>query len=402
MRTIYVDKNIPRMLLVKALKPLWPNVVFSALSPAHFADLPEPTLPGPRWVRVENHLCGICASDLSLLSVEADPKIGPAALPGNQRFYLGHEVLGVVTEVGSAVTEVQVGDRVIMDTRFQGATCMSQELDEWCPHCLAGNPTLCENASLGLGPRGVGGGWGDGFTAHETEVYPIPADLSDEQGMMVEPIAVGVRTALRRLPSAGQWALVVGSGIVGLNVLQSVRALSPEARIAAVARYPHQAEMAQRLGANEIIQGEDLYDAAARLTGAKVYEGMFGSRMALGGFDVVYDCVGSAQTLQDSLRVAKAGGAVVMAGIKLQPLKLDLNPIWYQEVDLVGLYAHGMESYGGGQWRTYDLTVELIRQGKLETEALITHRFPLERWREAIQTAQDKHSGAIKVIFDYR
>ncbi|NOZ71720.1 MAG: alcohol dehydrogenase catalytic domain-containing protein [Chloroflexi bacterium] len=402
MRTIYVDKNIPRMLLVKALKPLWPNVIFSPLSPAHFADLPEPALPGPRWLRVENRLCGICASDLSLLYVEADPKIGPAALPGNQRFYLGHEVLGVVTEVGPGVTEFQVGDRVIMDTRFQGATCMSQELDELCPHCRDGNPTLCENASLGIGSRGVGGGWGDGFTAHESEVYPIPDDLSDEQGMMVEPIAVGVRAVLRRLPSAGQWALVIGSGIVGLNVLQSLRALAPEVRIAAVARYPHQAEMAQRLGADEVIRGEDLYDVAARLTGAKVYEGMFASRMALGGFDVVYDCVGSAQTLQDSLRIAKAGGAVVMAGIKLKPLKLDLNPIWYQEVDLVGLYAHGTENYAGRRWRTYDLTVELIRQGKLVTEDLITHRFPLERWREAIHTAQDKHSGAIKVMFDYR
>lgn len=402
MRTIYVEKNIPRMLLVKALKPLWPSVVFSPLSPAHFADLPEPALAGPRWLRVENRLCGICASDLSLLYVEADPKIGPAALPGNQRFYLGHEVLGVVTEVGPRVTEFRVGDRVIMDTRFQGATCMSQELDELCSSCRDGNPTLCENASLGIGSRGVGGGWGDGFTAHASEVYPIPDDLSDEQGMMVEPIAVGVRTALRRLPLAGQWALVIGSGIVGLNVLQSLRALAPEVRIAAVARYPHQAEMAQRLGADEVIRDEDLYDAAARLTGAKVYEGMFASRMALGGFDVVYDCVGSAQTLQDSLRIAKAGGAVVMAGIKLKPLKLDLNPIWYQEVDLVGLYAHGSENYAGRRWRTYDLTVELIRQGKLVTEDLITHRFPLERWRKAIHTAQDKHSGAIKVMFDYR
>src|SRR5262249_23424153 len=71
-RTIYVDKDIPRILAVKALRPVWPGVVFSAVSPARCADLPEPPLPGPRWVRLQNRQCGICATDLSLLYVAVD------------------------------------------------------------------------------------------------------------------------------------------------------------------------------------------------------------------------------------------------------------------------------------------------------------------------------------------
>ena len=129
---------------------------------------------------------------------------------------------------------------------------------------------------------------------------------------------------------------------------------------------------------------------------------MMRNRMLLGGFDVVYDCVGSAQTTTDSLRWARAGGAVVMVGIKFSPLKVDLTPVWYQEVDLIGVYAHGAEIWDGRPIHTYDLTIDLLRQGKLEAEALITHRFPLEQWREAIRTAQDKRTGAIKVAFDYR
>ena len=403
MRAIYVDKDIPRMLAVKALKPLWPGVVYSRLSSARFADIGAPPLPGERWVRVRNLMCGICGSDLSLLQVEADPKIAPAALPGNQRFYLGHEVVSVVTEVGPGVTRFQVGDRVIMDGRFQGANCLSQEIDPPCRHCREGNYQLCENASAGLGPRGEGGGWGDGYTAHETEVYPVPDDLSDEAAMMVEPLAVGVRAALRRLPRPGERALVLGAGIIGLTVVQAVRALAPESFIAVVARYPHQAEMAKQLGADRIIgRGEDVYDAAVELTGAKSYTGMFGNRMLLGGFDVIYDCVGNARTTTDSLRLARAGGAVVMVGIKFAPLHVDLTPVWYQEVDLIGTYAHGMESWQGRRIHTYDLTIDLLRQGRLEAEALITHRFPLESWREAIRTAQDKRTGAIKVAFDYR
>jgi threonine dehydrogenase-like Zn-dependent dehydrogenase len=401
MRAIYFDKDIPKALVVKALKPLWPGVVFSSLSPTRYVNLPEPDLPGPRWVRVENTQCGICASDLSLLFVDADPEIAPAALPGIQRLYLGHEVVGQVTEVGPGVTRVKVGDRVIMDTRFEGATCLSQEIEPVCRQCAEGNYARCENASAGVGPRGVGGGWGDGFTAHETEVYPIPADLTDDQALLVEPLSVGLRAVLRRTPGPGQRAAIVGSGIIGLNTLQSLRAVSPQCHITALARHRHQADMAHRLGADEVVSGEDGYQATARITGAKLYEGLFGTRALLGGFDVVYDCVGSAHTLRDSLRWARAGGAVVMVGVKLSPLKVDLSAIWSQEVDLTGLYSHGVETWQGKTWRTYDLTVELIRQGKLVTDGLITHRFPLSRWRQAINTAMDKRSGSIKVVLDY-
>ena len=348
-------------------------------------------------------MCGICGSDLALLQVEATPDIAPAALPGNQRFYLGHEVVSRVVQVGPEVTRVQVGDRVIMDTRFQGATCLSQEIDPPCRHCQEGNYQLCENASAGLGPRGEGGGWGDGYTAHETEVYPVPDDLTDEEAMMIEPLAVGLRAVLRRAPAPGEKVLVLGAGIIGLTVVQAVRALVPEAHISVIARYPHQAEMARRLGADHIIgRGQDPYQAAVQLTGAKLYEGMFGNRMLLGGFDVVYDCVGSARTTTDSLRLARAGGAVVMVGIKFAPLKVDLTPVWYQEVDLIGTYAHGSDIWQGRRVHTYDLAIDLLREGKLVAAPLITHRFPLERWKEAIRTAQDKSTGAIKVAFDYR
>ena len=403
MRAIFVDKNIPRMLRVKALKPLWPGVTTSRLSSARFADLGEIEPPGPRWVQVRNLMCGICGSDLALLQVEATPDIAPAALPGNRRFYLGHEVVSVVTKVGPEVTRFQVGDRVVMDTRFQGAHCLSQEIEPPCRHCQQGNFMLCENASAGVGPRGEGGGWGDGYTAHETELYPVPDDISDEQAMMIEPLSVGARAALRRPPGPEEKVLVLGAGVIGLTVVQALRALSPQAHIAVIARYEHQAAMARKLGADVIIgRGEDPYQATADITGAKLYAGMLGNRMLLGGFDVIYDCVGSAQTTSDSLRMARAGGAVIMVGIKFAPLKVDLTPVWYQEVDLIGTYAHGTEMWRGEQRHTYDIVIELLRAGKLEAEALITHRFPLEQWRQAIRTSQDKSSGAIKVAFDYR
>jgi len=401
MRTIYTDKNIPRSLMVKALRRAWPGVVYSGLSPSRFENLPDPRLPGPRWVRVKNRLCGICGSDLSILNVDADPSIAPIALPGIERLYLGHECVSEVVEIGSGVTRFEVGDRVIMDTRFQGPNCISQEIEPRCAQCEQGAFALCENSSCKHGPAGVGGGWGDGYTCHESEIYPVPDAINDEQAMMVEPISVGMRAALLRTPGEGEHCLILGCGIVGINTLQCVRAVSPGARITVVARYDHQAAAAKRLGADEVIRREDLFDAAARITGARLYEGLFGNRMLLGGYQVIYDCVGTAKTVNESLRMARGGGVVVLVGIKFAPLKVDLTPIWFQEVDLVGLYAHGPEQFRGQRQNTFGVVIDLMEEGKLTTEGLVTHKFPLSRWRDAVSTAQDKGTGAIKVAFQY-
>ncbi len=400
MRTIYVDKNIPRILLMKVLRPVWPNVIFSGLSPVHYADLPDPPLPGPRWVRVKNHQCGICASDLTLLTAAADPSIAPVALPGTQRIYLGHEVVGEVVEAGAGVTRVGVGQRVILDA--QGENCLNQEIDPVCPQCSRGNIALCENASAGKGSKGVGLGLGDSYTTHETSIYPVPDALSDDQALMVEPLSVGMRSASHRTPEPGQHVLVLGSGTIGLCTLQALRALSPACHITSVARHTYQAEKARSLGADEALTAKDLYASTAEITGARLYTGMLGNRMLLGGFDVIYDCVGSARTLKDSLRCARAGGTVVLVGINLKPLKVDLTPVWSQEVQVVGNVAHGHDAWQGKWQHDYELVIDMMQAGKLTADGFITHCFPLRRWHEAVHTAMDKRTGSIIVVIDQR
>ncbi len=401
MRTIYVDKILPKMLLVKSLGHAWPGVCWSALSSTTVADLPEPSLPGDRWLRVRNHECGLCASDLSLLYVHVDPAVGPAALPGNQRFYLGHEVISTVDSVGPGVTRFKPGDRVVMDTRFLGPTCLSQEIAPICQYCADGQYGLCLNASANRGSRGIGGGWGDGYTAHESEVYPVPEDINDDQAMLIEPMAVGLHAVLRRPPQDRDRVLIVGCGVIGLLTLQAARAVAPGCHITALARYPHQAEAARRFGANEVVSHPSYADMA-RLTGAHFYSAPMNKGMLLGGFDKVYDCVGTASTLEDNLRWTAGGGAVVMVGIDLTRLKIDLNPIWYQEVDLIGSLVHGSDVWQGQRRHTYAWVIELLRAGKLTDQGIITHRFRFDQYRQAVATCLDKATARpIKVAFCY-
>jgi threonine dehydrogenase-like Zn-dependent dehydrogenase len=91
-----------------------------------------------------------------------------------------------------------------------------------------------------------------------------------------------------------------------------------------------------------------------------------------------------------------------MAGANLERMRVDLSPIWYKEVDLIGILIHGIEDWNGSRRSTYDITCELLLKGKLTAAGLITHYFRLEDWKEAVKTAQDKRSGSIKVVFDYR
>jgi len=265
MRTIYVDKHIPRMFLVQTLRSIWPGVVWSPISPAHVVDLDEPQLPGPGWLRLRNIQCGICATDLSLLYVDADPASAPAALPGNSRFYLGHEVVSEVVEIGAGVKRFQVGERVVMESRFAGPNCHSQEIDPPCVHCAAGQTRLCENASLGQGTAGVGGGWGDGYIAHESEVWPLPEGLPTDQASLIEPNAVALHSVLRKPPLAGDHVLVVGAGIIGLLIVQMAKIVEPDCQVTVLARYVHQADMARQLGADAVISEGDLYTQLAEI-----------------------------------------------------------------------------------------------------------------------------------------
>ena len=397
MQTIYVEKNIPRIALIKALAPVRSDIYFSRLSPLKLGQV-DGRLPGPKWVRVENKLAGICGSDLHLVYADVDLRIAPAALPSTDRIYLGHEIVGRVAEVGPEVTKLAVGDRVAL--QYNLGYCLSEGIDPPCRYCAEGNAYLCENTPE-CHSEPAGGGWGEGFLAHEAQLFRVPETLSDEEAVLLEPAAVGVHAVLRRPPEPGQRALVLGCGIIGLLTLQATRAAAPEAEITAIARHPHQAVAARRLGADHVLTGKfDAYSMIAALTGARHYKGMLGNQMLVGGFDVVYDCVGSARTVEDALRWTRAGGAVVVVGVDLNRLRLDLTPVWYYEVDLLGSMANGAESWKGEHVSTFDLTARWFAEGKLTAEGLITHRFPLADYRKAIETATDKSSGAIKVVFD--
>jgi threonine dehydrogenase-like Zn-dependent dehydrogenase len=400
MKTIYVDLEIPRVLATRALGTFWPGAYTSPISPLHFVEQPDPPLPGPRYVRVRNRLGAICGTDLHLVKSDGDPRISIAALPVAGRAYLGHEICGQVEEVGTEVRRVRPGDRVAV--HHLAHTCQTLEIDPPCRHCAQGEYRRCENQAVREDLPVIGGGWGDQLVIHEALLYGAEEALTDEQVALLEPVAVGLHVVLRSLPQPGDQVMVLGCGSIGLMTVQALRVLVPQAKVTALARYPFQAEVARRLGAHEVYQGADPYEMTAETTGARLYRGSMGSVALLGGFDVVYDCVGLAGTLTTALRCARAGGRVALVGDQFLMLHVDLTPLWYQEIQLVAPLAHDIERWQGEEISTFAFAARLFLADKLTTEGLITHRFPLSRWRDAIRTAMDKRRyQSIKVAFEF-
>ena len=399
MRAIYVDKHIPRVLLTKAIAPIWKDFVWTPLSAAWVDRLDDVPLPGPRWIRVKNEACGVCTTDLSLLYMKTNPSVAPAALPGIQRFYLGHETVSVVTEAGPGVTSFKVGDRVIMDKHFYGTNCLNLELETPCEMCAQDETNFCLYKS-DHPYLGIGGGFGDSYVTHESGVYPCPPELTLDQAVLVEPFGIGTHAVLRHPPKPGAKVLVISAGTIGLSVLMAAKAVQPDCEVTVLSRYDFQAQMAERLGAKHILRNNE-YQGIAKASGGKFFSAPMNKGIIVGGFDIIYDCVGDSKTLNDCLRWIKAKGKIVLVGSHMQPMtKVDMTTIWYHQVELAGVVAHGHENYHGEHKHTYDWVIDFMKQGLYKTDGFITHRFPYDDYKEAIALANG-HKGkprAIKVI----
>ncbi len=395
-----LELSIQRVLPTQILGRFWRGAYFSSLAPLQVRNEPRPQLISSNWVRVRNILSGICGSDLHLVFTDGDLRIAPAALPAHEHSYPGHEVVGEIIEVGENTQELQVGDRVVLRS---SPNCLSEGINPPCSLCLRGDYNLCENINLPT-PHPIGGGWSEEMLLPEQQLFRIPAEMNDEQAVLLEPTAVALHTVLRHLPQAGDKVLIIGAGTIGLLTLQVVRSLSPKAEISVMARHTFQVEQATRMGATTIVYGRDSYETIRRTTGAKLYTGALNNKMLLGGYDVIYDTVGNKSTVNNSLRWTRAGGTIVISGVNLHLMTIDLSPVWFQEVNLLGTMAHGMETWplGSSQQRsTFEIATDMIIKGIIQPEKLITHRFALNNFREALQTAMNKKgSRAIKVVFD--
>jgi threonine dehydrogenase-like Zn-dependent dehydrogenase len=358
------------------------------VGPLTLAEIDEPEPPGPGWLTLHPRLAGICGSDLSTLAGKTSRYFEPlVSFP----FVLGHEIVGNLDD----------GTRVVID-----AVLGHQARGEPAPHDGAAPGDGHDYGHLIVGPlepgiqigncESTGGGWSTQLIVHESQIHEVPADLSDEAAVMVEPTASGVHAALRADVSPGDTAVVLGSGTIGLCTIAALRHGSDVGTIIATAKYPLQRQLAKELGADIVVTPSELRRAVRRETGGR----MTGTVLARGA-DVTIDAVGSAASIEDSIAVTRPRGRVVLCGMPGNA-KIDLSPLWHRETELVGAYTYGTEVLADGTTtHTFDLAFELVRTAELGR--LVSALYPLDDYEVAIEHAAEAGPrGASKIAFDLR
>ncbi len=407
MLALQIVESVPRYVLAKAVGQFRPEAYWDGTGLLQLRDVPEPALPTPEWVRVATRLSGICGSDIGVITLHASPTTSPlVSFP----FTLGHEIVGEVAELGAAVDEFQVGQRVVVNPLLG---CLARGFRDLCAECARGMPNRCLRFREGtIAPgimigfcRDTGGGWSARFVAHRSQLVPVPDHLTDEEAVLAEPFGVALHAVLQNRPVDDATVLVLGAGIIGLLTVAALRAVGCRARVLVTARYPFQAEAAARLGADIVLPGRSgpaLYRELARLTGARVYRARFGRWLVEGAVDQVFDCVGSNRSVRDAVAVTRAGGRVVLVGLASDPRGVDWTPIWLREVEIRGSMAYADESLDGIVASSIRHAVRLMAERRVDLGWLVTHRFALSEYRRALQMVTSKgNSGVIKAVFAF-
>jgi threonine dehydrogenase-like Zn-dependent dehydrogenase len=407
MKAIQFDAAIPRYALGLALGKVLPGILWSGLSCTYAADIPEPSLPTPEWLKIKTRYGGICGSDLGTIHLHTSPYYSPfSSFP----FTLGHENTGVIAEVGAEAGDWQVGERVVVEPLLW---CRPRGFRDLCPACARGEINRCERHTEGvLAPglitgacRDTGGSWSPFFLAHASQVYRLPENISDENALMVEPFAVGLHAVLQNYPRDGETVLIFGAGTIGLCTLAALRALGSQAHTIVLARYPFQAQAAQKLGASEVIltRGADTYAEVARRTGAQIHQPILGKRVVVGGADRTFECVGSDGAIDDALRLTRSGGVVVLVGVPGIAKGIDWTAIFAQELTLraANIYHHA-EPFNGQTWKAFDLAIDLLARGVVDLSWMVTHKYALEDYATALKDLQRRGGiEAIKAVFAF-
>ena len=342
-------------------------VVLHAADEMRVEQRPMPD-PGSGEVLLKVNVTSICGTDVKVLHRKL---LGQPDGP----FIMGHEYAGTVAALGPGVDEFKVGERVAVEVH-KGC--------ERCENCIKGWYTSCLNyGNLAKGHRAKGltcdGGFAEYAVNHVNTLYKLPDNLTFEQACMVTTAASPLWAIdLMGGYLAGETVLVQGPGPIGLLAVQLCKALGAERVILSGTR-PERLEIGRRLGADFLInvRQESLARRVADITGGK-------------GADSVLECAGGPTSMQEALESVKRGGRIGVVAWYAGPVEMDMNLAVRSNVRIYA--ARGEGGMNSGR------SLALMSAGKLDAEAIITHRFALDAVHEAFHTYVDRIGNALKVV----
>ena len=322
----------------------------SRFAPVRIEDIQEQPLPEEDWLRIETTFSGLCGSDVKQILLNGS-RDNPLTALVSFPHVLGHEVVG---------RRLDTGERVVLNPWL---SCVPRGVDPPCGACRDGRYPWCRNFRSGRLPASIhlgncaaaAGAHAERFAAHVSQLFAIPDGISDEAAVLADPVSVSLRSILLAPPPSGaQPVLVYGSGTLAFAVIALLRHLYPASEVWAATRPGARAALATRLGAHAVLSTEpdELVAQVARRVGVE------------------------------------------------PPRRFEWTPLYFKELRVIGSNGFGVEEVGGVAKHAMAHYFDFIHDG-FDLTPVITHRFPLGRWDEAVLALKDsRHTGAVKVLLE--
>jgi 2-desacetyl-2-hydroxyethyl bacteriochlorophyllide A dehydrogenase len=333
-------------------------VVVEAPHEVAYREVAAPAV-GPDDVLVESREAGLCRTDIEMMTgVFTDPRwVRFPVIPG-------HEWAGTVVETGSGVESVQVGDRVV---------CEGFVVCHRCRRCRSGETQWCERIeALGFTRPG---GYAELVSVPERIVHRLPDHVSFDAGVLVEPASVVLRGLEKARPEAGETTGVIGVGTLGALAIALLRLQSPS-RIVAYGVRDEELELAQRLGATEVVLSGDGVAAEAEL-------------------DLVVETAGAPVAVELATQLCRPGGRALLLGIAGvgRTLTLPSDLFVGKDMALIGSIAYPAS--------TWSRVVALLAEGVLDLDPVVTHRFAISDFEEAVRLMDERRGIVAKIVLEH-
>jgi 2-desacetyl-2-hydroxyethyl bacteriochlorophyllide A dehydrogenase len=299
-------------------------------------EVADPT-PGDNDVVVEVAAVGICGTDLHIFEGEFAPKL--PIVPG-------HEMSGTVVAVGKSVTEVKIGDAVAIDPSLHCGECF---------YCRRARGNLCENwNALGVTYPGAAAEF---LLSPKKNIHKLPKNVDLKSAALIEPLSCAVR-GFDQLPrNPGSHYLIYGSGTMGLMMAEMAK-VNGAASVSIVDLNQDKLKTAKVLGFTNLAKSAEEFDQPR-------------------GFDVVIDCTGVTEAIKNGLKHVMPGGTFLQFGVANKDAKVEIEPFWVynKEITIVGSMA---------VLHSFDRAVELFASGVLNVDVMISDRYSLENYADAL------------------
>jgi L-iditol 2-dehydrogenase len=329
-------------------------------------DIPQPVLAEPNDVKIKMSVVGICGSDIHYYT---QGQIGSQKV--QYPFTVGHEGAGVVVEVGKAVKRVKPGDTIAIEPAMP---CWK------CDQCLAGRHHTCRKLRFLGCPGQAEGCLMEYIVMPEESCFPLTGKLIPDHGSISEPLAIGVYAVKKSGRVKDLKIGILGYGPIGMSVMLAAKAEG------ACGYY-----ITDKIGERLTIAVKEGADFAGNPLKDNMVE-MIHKKEAL-GLDVVFECCGQQEAFDQAVEVLKPGGRLIVVGIpEFDRWSMDVEKTRRKEISLQFIRR---------QVDCVESALEMMKNGKINIDNMVTHRFPFAKTKEAFDLVAEYKDGVMKAMIDF-